>query len=192
MPLPTSDSLQILVNKQHPLQPKTYVPSDLTVPDVLLAAYPDNSEMQLRLPAAIALAKLFQAASSNNIYVMLSSGYRSYDDQNALYTALVSQLGSSATDEVAPPGTSEHQTGLAADIIAWNYFCPAQACFALTHAAAWLESNAYRYGFILRYPAYKQAITGYEYEPWHYRYVGIKLATRLHQTGLTLEEYYVR
>jgi zinc D-Ala-D-Ala carboxypeptidase len=117
--------------------------------------------------------------------LVLSSGYRSYSDQAALYAS-----GSVASEAVAPPGYSEHQSGLAADVIPYNYFCAAQGCFALSRAAAWLDQNSYRYGFIVRYPLYKEASTGYEYEPWHLRYVGIPLAERLHTSGQTLEEFY--
>jgi len=188
--LPPSNSLEALVNRQHPLQPRNYGPVDLTVPTTLLGGATSESELQLRKPAALALNTMFVAAQKANIILVLSSGYRSYDDQAALYTQLVSQQGSVAFSEVAPAGTSEQQTGLAADIILSSYFCAAQGCFALSRAAAWLDTHSYQYGFVVRYMDYKQSITGYEYEPWHFRYLGILLATKLHRSAQTLEEYY--
>ena len=176
----------LLIDKSHPLEPHDYTPPELVVPRVFLAETPDNNpEMRLAAPAAAALTNLLTAAESDGITLALSSGYRSYSDQAALYAS-----GSVASEAVARPGYSEHQSGLAADVIPYNYFCAAQGCFALSRAAAWLGLNSYRYGLIVRYPLYKEASTGYEYEPWHLRYVGIPLAERLHVTGQTLEEFY--
>lgn len=184
-------SLTLLVNQSHPLQPRDYVPPNLVVPPVALE-HPASidPEMQLRAPAAAALSYMFQAAHQAGINLVLSSGYRSYTDQALLYASDLGQYGPAAAEMVAPPGTSEHQTGLAADIILSNFYCAAQGCFAITRAAAWLQANSYRYDFILRYPDYQQSSTGYEYEPWHYRYVGPVLATKLYRSGQTLEEYY--
>jgi D-alanyl-D-alanine carboxypeptidase len=187
-----SDGLSqtVLIDKSHPLRPLTYRPPELVVPLVLLAEFPTNPEMQVAPVTAGALNNLFKAAQANDISLVLSSGYRSYDDQAALYAGSLKNDGLAAAESVARPGYSEHQSGLAADVIPYNYFCAAQGCFALSRAAAWLGSNSYRYGLIVRYPLHKEASTGYEYEPWHLRYVGIPLAERLHVTGQTLEEYY--
>lgn len=189
--LPGSDSLQVLVNKVRPLSPVDYTPNDLVVPQAALASTYFDQEMQLRKPAAEAVSKLFYAADTDGIHLLLSSGYRSYADQFDLYRQAIAQQGEIAIDEVAMPGTSEHQTGLAADVILNNYMCAAQGCFTITKAASWLQDNSYRYGLIVRYPKYKETITGYTYEPWHVRYVGTSLATKLHDSGLTLEEYYL-
>jgi D-alanyl-D-alanine carboxypeptidase len=187
--LPKTPSLQVLVNRHYPLDPTTFIPPDLVVPHTSLASSMNDTEMELRKPAAEALTRMFAAASKDDINLMLSSGYRSYIDQALLYDDLIAS-NSSLTDAVAPPGTSEHQTGLAADIVLQSGFCAAQDCFGMTRASLWLVNNAHRYGFITRYPLGKQAITGYEYEPWHYRYVGVSLASRLFSSGQVLEEYY--
>jgi len=180
----------ILINKSHPLQPLTYVPPELTVPAVLLAEPPTDPEMQLAPLAAGALTNLFVAAESDNINLVLSSGYRSYSDQATLYASSLENDGAVANEAVARPGYSEHQSGLAADVILSDYFCAAQGCFTLSRAAAWLNQNSYRYGFIVRYPLYKETSTSYEYEPWHLRYVGASLARRLYASQATLEEFY--
>ncbi len=180
----------ILIDKSHPLQPRTYVPSVLTVPSVLLAESVIDPEMQLAAPAAEALTNLFGAAGSDDINLVLSSGYRSYNDQAVLYAYSLNTDGVSANKAVARPGYSEHQSGLAADVILYDYFCATQGCFALSRAAAWLNQNAHKYGFVVRYPLYKEASTGYEYEPWHLRYLGVPLASKLHANGETLEEFY--
>jgi D-alanyl-D-alanine carboxypeptidase len=180
----------ILIDKSHPLQPRTYVPSVLTVPSVLLAEPVIDPEMQLAAPAAEALTNLFGAAEFDDISLVLSSGYRSYNDQAMLYASSLKTAGVSANEAIALPGYSEHQSGLAADVILSNYFCAAQGCFALSKAAAWLNHNAYRYGFVMRYPLYKETSTGYEYEPWHLRYIGVPLASKLQASGKTLEEFY--
>jgi zinc D-Ala-D-Ala carboxypeptidase len=181
----------VLIDKSHPLAPRDYAPPELVVPQVFLAELPANDpEMQLAPLAGAALTKMLTAAESDGLTLVLSSGYRSYNDQAALYAGRLSTAGLAANEAVARPSYSEHQSGLAADIIPYNYFCAAQGCFALSRAAAWLDQNSYKYGFIVRYPLHKETSTGYEYEPWHLRYVGIPLAERLHASGQTLEEFY--
>ena len=180
----------VLINKSHPLRPRNYTPPFLTVPSISLARQSDDPEMQLASPAAESLTHLFKAAHVDGINLVLASGYRPYEDQAALYNTDVGKDEALAKESVAQPGYSEHQSGLAADVITYDYFCAAQGCFALSKAAAWLDKNAYEYGFVVRYPDYKEASTSYEYEPWHLRYIGSTLALRLHETGQTLEEYY--
>jgi hypothetical protein len=91
----------------------------------------------------------------------------------------------------APPGHSEHQTGLAVDISAIPPICSLDACFAQTPHGQWLAANAWRFGFVLRYPADKVAVTGFTFEPWHFRYIGVPLATEMHISGVkTLEEFF--
>ncbi|WP_256030775.1 M15 family metallopeptidase [Leifsonia xyli] len=91
----------------------------------------------------------------------------------------------------ARPGHSEHQTGFAVDISAVPAQCSLSACFAQTPQGEWLAANAWRFGFLLRYPEDKVAVTGFMFEPWHYRYIGVPLATHLHATGVTtLEEFF--
>lgn len=113
------------------------------------------------------------------------SGFRSYTVQKNLYNSYVRRDGAENADRYsARPGHSEHQTGLAFDI---NY---ADDRFKGTPEASWLAENAYKYGFILRYPEGKEPITGYMFEPWHYRYVGVENAAKIYASGLTLEEYF--
>jgi zinc D-Ala-D-Ala carboxypeptidase len=91
----------------------------------------------------------------------------------------------------APPGRSEHQTGLAIDIGSESGYCSLAECFADTPEGQWLAANAWRFGFLLRYPADKIDITGYTFEPWHYRYIGVDLSTEMHERGVTtLEEFF--
>lgn len=185
------ESIWVVVNKQRPLSPKNYVPPDLVVPSVPLRV-PGNESMQLRSVAAGALEKMFAAAKADGVPLMLSSGYRSYSYQVSLYNGYVKSVGQTGADAVsARPGFSEHQTGLAADIEPLNEECDVSVCFANLPAGKWLAANAYKFGFIMRYPADKVKVTGYDYEPWHFRYVGVPLADELHQQRIeTLEEFF--
>ena len=127
------------------------------------------------------------AASNEGVYFDVFSGYRSYNTQRSTYQGWVNQDGQAAADTYsARPGHSEHQSGLAADINGYG------VRFEESKATEWLASNAYKYGFILRYPQGKQGVTGYKYESWHFRYVGVELATKLYNGGnwITLEEYF--
>ncbi len=184
-------SIWTVVNKQHSLNPKDYAPADLTVPNVLLRV-PGNESMQVRKPTAAALETMFTAAKTDGLNLMLSSGYRSYAYQVNLYNGYVQTQGQATADtQSARPGFSEHQTGLAADIEPSTRKCELEQCFADTPEGKWIVANAYKYGFIIRYTSDKVQVTGYEYEPWHVRYVGTDLATELHNTHVeTLEEFF--
>jgi|GEM_PF-370144 len=185
------NSIWVIVNKPRPLNPISYVPPDLVIPNVPLRV-PGNETMQVRKVVAAALEQLFAAAKADGLQLMLASGYRSYAYQVNLYNGYVQNQGQVSADQAsARPGHSEHQTGLAADIEPTSKKCELDACFGQLPEGAWLLSNAYRYGFIIRYPADKVPITGYEYEPWHIRYIGIPLAAELHKNNVrTLEEYF--
>lgn len=189
----TSDSASIwvVVNKKHPLQPIRYSPTDLVVPNVPLRV-PGNESMQMRSVAASALEQMFAAARSIGLELMLSSGYRSHEYQVGLYNGYVQSVGQATADkQSARPGYSEHQTGLAADIEPVSKRCELLDCFADLPEGKWLSANSYKYGFVLRYPKDKVPITGYEYEPWHFRYVGASLAGEMHGEGIkTLEEFF--
>lgn len=189
--LTDASSIWVIVNKQHPLSPLGYVPGDLTVPNVSLSK-PGRPEMQMRSETATALEALFSAADKDGVKLSVLSAYRSYDYQVSLYNGYVSKSGAATADqESARPGYSEHQTGLAVDISAQNNNCNLEACFGSTAEGEWLATNAYKYGFLLRYPADKTAVTGYEYEPWHFRYVGTALSTELQKQHIeTLEEFF--
>ncbi len=184
-------SIWVMVNKKNPLNPIDYAPSDLVVPNVPLRV-PGNQTMQMRRIAADALQAMFLAAKADTINLMLASGYRSYSYQTTLYNFYVKTQGQAVADtQSARPGYSEHQTGLAADVEPVSRTCEVALCFALTPEGKWLASNSYRYGFIIRYPQNGQAITGYEYEPWHIRYIGVAAATAMHNQGvLTLEQFF--
>lgn len=138
------------------------------------------------------LEKMATGAAKANVTLDLESGYRSYAFQVNLYDSYVSEQGRSSADEQsARPSYSEHQTGLAADLGGSDKHCDVAQCFGSTAAGKWLAANAYKYGFIVRYPAGKQQITGYIWEPWHVRYVGPELSNAMHRRGITtLEEFF--
>lgn len=185
-------SLWWIVNKTRPLNPATYAPDDLTIPQIPLRVSAGDSEMRLRKEPALALEQLVQAAKKEKINLMLASGYRSYQLQVAVYNANVQKYGQAGADkQSARPGTSEHQTGLAADLEPTTKQCEVEQCFGDLPEGKWLVANAYKHGFVIRYPENKEKITGYEYEPWHIRYVGIDLSTEMHtQSTPTLEEFF--
>ena len=122
---------------------------------------------------------------------MLASGYRSYALQEAVHNNYVAQDGEAAANRYsAKPGHSEHQTGLAIDLSGTDGVCVIEDCFKDTKTAKWLAKNAHTYGYILRYEPGKEAIVGYTYEPWHFRYVGIPLATEIYQNKTTMEQCF--
>jgi D-alanyl-D-alanine carboxypeptidase len=173
------------------LQPKTYVPT-LTLPNVKLKKGKDNQSMLVSALMAPSLQRLFAAAAKAGYPMMLSSGYRSYNYQVSVYNSEVKAYGKAQADaESARPGYSEHQTGLASDVAPANGQCDLRQCFGDTPTGKWLAANAYKYGFVIRYPKDGQATTGYEYEPWHVRYIGVEAATAMHQQGIhTLEQFF--
>jgi D-alanyl-D-alanine carboxypeptidase len=184
-------SLWVVVNKLRPLQPANYVPPDLVLPAAPHIA--STASSVLRSEAASALVSMFAAAAAEGAGAMqIQNAYRSFAVQTNTHNSLVNSLGAAKADaQSARPGYSEHQTGLALDIAASPSKCDIAACFATTPQGAWLAANSFRFGFILRYPADKQAVTGYVFEPWHYRYVGVALATEMHSTGVTtMEEFF--
>lgn len=185
-----ADSLWVVVNKSRIL-PANYAPANLVTPNVPLRGAAGELEMQLRSEAAVALEQLVASASAAKIKLRLSSGYRSYGAQQQLYQFYVNQSGAAAADESsARPGYSEHQTGLAADLSPTNGVCDIAECFADTAEGKWLAANAHQYGYIIRYQSGNQAIVGYEYEPWHIRYIGSELAAQLHSLSQTMEQFF--
>ena len=186
-------SLWVVANKQHPLNPKTYAPADLVVPNIPLRGNITSTEKYVRQPMATALQKMVADAKTQGLSLNLQSGYRSYSFQVSLYNRYVQQQGKAVADsQSARPGYSEHQTGLAADLGSVGHpECDVEDCFGTTSEGKWLATNAYRYGFIIRYPQNMQNVTGYIYEPWHVRYVGVDLATEMHNRGIqTLEQFF--
>jgi len=175
---------QVVVNKLRWLKPKTYAPEALIRPDI-----PNNGQ-RLRRVAAHALESMAAGARKDGVAITLLSGYRSYQTQAAVFNQQVAAYGREVAEkQSARPGYSEHQTGFSGDL-GGTGGCAIVSCFADTQAGRWLKKNAYRYGFILRYPKGYTGITGYAYEPWHYRYVGKTVALDMKRKGIqTLEQY---
>lgn len=182
-----ADSLWVVADKLRRLTPKRYVPAGLKTLDV-----PHTYSPTLRSDAAKAYLKMFRAARKEGVNLVFQSGYRSYSTQVSVYNGWVASLGRKAADlQSARPGYSEHQTGLSVDIASASGGCTIQSCFAKTREGKWLSKNAWRFGWHLRYPKGKTSITGYKYEPWHWRYVGKELAAELHLTPkITMEEFF--
>jgi D-alanyl-D-alanine carboxypeptidase len=138
------------------------------------------------------LTALAQAATANGTPLRVVSAYRSYTQQRQLYRSEVRQLGVAAARLIAArPGHSEHQLGTAIDFGSANLseYNGVGSDWALTPTGAWMEQNAWKYGFVMSYPAGDTSVTCYQYEPWHYRYVGREVAAAVHNSGLTLREY---
>jgi zinc D-Ala-D-Ala carboxypeptidase len=183
-------SITVYVNKEYAL-PKDYKPDDLVTPDVKFNLITYDDRTLLRQEAADALEKLFAAAEADGYNLCGISGFRSYDRQKKIFTNNIATKGKEHTLKYsAVPGTSEHQTGLAIDISTKSQGYDLSPEFANSPEGKWVAENAYRFGYIIRYPLGKAEITGYAYEPWHIRYVGIGLANYLYENDLTLDEYY--
>lgn len=194
----TDPAYRILVNKQYTVG-VGYAPATLTVMDSSLTLY--GKEVKLEATAALAAEALVRelwAYGWTNI--VITSGYRTYAYQSGLFSHYMEEERAAhpdwteqqVTDQVltysARPGTSEHQTGLCLDLIDQKNPVLDES-FASLEAYRWLEQNAHKFGFILRFPKGKEGVTGYSYEPWHYRFVGVETATAIYRQGLTLEEY---
>jgi LAS superfamily LD-carboxypeptidase LdcB len=185
----TASSPWAVVNKKRRLDPSTYTPSSLVKPNVS-----SINGHQVRSDAAAALESMFKAARTEGAGGMaLLSGYRSYSTQVSLYDAKLASAGRTEADKwVARPGHSEHQTGLAVDISpvgASN--CGTYTCIGSTPQGRWLAANAWRFGFVLRYESGKTSVTGYNPEPWHFRFVGTAASRDYHQGSFhTLEQYF--
>ncbi|KKB38543.1 D-Ala-D-Ala carboxypeptidase VanY [Bacillus thermotolerans] len=182
----------VLVNKEFAL-PAEYKPQDLVRPNVEFSfGDQDIDKSYIRKEAAAGLEKMFAAAKEAGIQLYAVSGYRSYERQQEIMNNQIASVGSfeKAAETVAPPGQSEHQSGLAMDISAESVKFDLVQSFEHTKEGQWLANNAHKYGFILRYPKDKENITKYAYEPWHFRYVGVKAATEIFENQWTLEEYF--
>ncbi len=176
-------STDMLVNKHFALD-DSFVPDDLVTIDEEYAA---DSDMQCSHIALNAFKEMSKAASSEGYEIVINSAYRSYQDQVELSDSYLHQYGQNYVDKyVAKPGFSEHQTGLAFDIGSRK-----TNVFAQSKEYNWMLDNSYKYGFILRFTKKDENITGFRNEPWHYRYVGKKVAKYIYDNNLTLEEYYV-
>ncbi|QOR34044.1 D-alanyl-D-alanine carboxypeptidase family protein [Clostridium sp. 'deep sea'] len=186
--------LDVLVNKSIHLA-DTYKPADLVIPNI---AFPSSykgklEKMHMRQDAATALEEMFKAAKEEGVELFGISGYRSYNLQKGIFKYQVGRHGGSeeeANKISAKPGQSEHQTGLAMDISCRASGYSLVESFEETEEGKWLKENCAKFGFVLRYVKGKEDITGYSYEPWHFRYVGKELAPKIMKDGLTLEEYF--
>ena len=185
-----SNDYLMLINKNSGIN-ENYIPPDLVIPNVKFRVADDMCR-EMRLDAANALENMFNDAEEDGINLIAISGYRSYDYQKVVYDRSVATEGQQYTDNyVAIPGTSEHQTGLVMDLLSDEYLSLDEG-FENTRAFQWIMENMTKYGFILRYPKGKEDITGYDYEPWHLRYVGVDVAEEIMSKGITLEEYLER
>lgn len=184
----TNDIL-VLVNKNRNL-PADYKPNDLVIPNVRFSFEENIEKKYMRKEAAQALEELFNEAEKSGIYLYAISGFRSYERQKYLFDYRAARDGFEEANKLtAYPGQSEHQTGLAMDISCESLGFDLKQEFEQTAEGKWLKENAHKYGFIIRYPKGAEDITGYSYEPWHVRYVGIETANRIYERGITLEEY---
>ncbi len=169
-------SISFVVNKKRPL-PDGYTPTDL---DGMLRKEPKEK-----------LDVLLSEARLQSINLRVISGYRSQSSQGSLYSSYFARDGQDLADTYsARPRYSEHQTGLAVDLGNSDNGCDLDICFSETPGGKWLSQNAYKFGFIIRYQKDKTNITGYQFEPWHLRYVGANIAKELHSSNKTLEEYF--
>ena len=173
----------MLVNKYHYLD-NDYAPKNIV--DVsYLYGYGDNEAPEEIYDIFL---EMWNKADEDGLHLIMSSSYRDYDYQNDLYNNYKNQKGSEWADTVAArAGYSEHQTGYALDIVTTN---STMDNFEKSDEFKWLKDNAYKYGFILRYPKGKEDITGYNYESWHYRYVGKDVAKYIYENDITFDEYY--
>ena len=186
---PDPDSLLVLVDHDRSL-PDGYVPGDLVLLDVDFTFEAIDPRRFLRQEASEALRELFVASEADGLPLLGISGFRSAATQAELFEDYVEADGLEAADRYsARPGHSEHQTGLAVDVVGLDAACPTVACFADRPEAAWLAEHAHEHGFIIRYPRDGEPSTGYLYEPWHLRYVGPKVAAEIHRNDETLEQH---
>ena len=178
----TSKGKLMIVNKYYNLS--SSYKGDL----VETGNYSINSNYKMDREAFEAYKKLYEGALKNNLHIKIRSAYRSYFDQQYIYNGYVARDGKAESDRYsARAGHSEHQTGLAIDISAASDLW---GDFSKTQEFTWMKDNSYKYGFILRYPKDKEYITGYMYEPWHYRYVGVDVAKYIYENNITYDEYY--
>lgn len=180
----------ILVNKEKENHlSDSYKPDDL---EHVKYVAKDRSEegFYLREEACEQFKKLSEDAAEEGIDIVVTTAYRSYGFQTALFTSYVQQKGEEAANKTsARPGESEHQTGLAADLSTDEINYRNSSDFGNTKAGEWVAENCYKYGFIIRFPNHQEDITGYTYEPWHIRYVGKTAAKEIFDEDITLEEY---
>jgi len=180
--------LLILVNKEHSID-RDYKPEDL-VKIRYFAADRSETTRYMRAEAAEAFHRLVEKASGEGIELKMTTAYRSYAFQKILFDNYVEKEGEEAANTYsARPGQSEHQTGLAVDVSSPSVGYQLTGEYSDTKEGKWLAEHAHEFGFIIRFPKGKEDITGYQYEPWHIRYVGLAAAMEIQERNLTLEEF---
>ena len=192
-PIDDADSIWVVINKQRQISPLKYQPTNLVFPEFPKPKVQNPFGLQLREEAALSTVEMASAMAEKGIgTLILNSGFRTYKNQQGLYNRTRDTRGLAVAEKLsARPGHSEHQLGLAADFSVKGQGCVIMACFGNTEAGKWLAEKAHEYGFILRYPKGYKQITGFQYEPWHFRYVGVELATEMNTKGFrTLEEFW--
>lgn len=190
VPDTSPSSITCLITRKFRL-PSDYIPADLTPPDVKFSFNYVTDKRMMTRTAGNAMKEMFDAALKDGIELVAVSGYRSYERQIEIYVENVVGKGSEGADAVsAKPGGSEHQSGLTMDLSSNSAKLDLTQAFGATKEGKWLAENCSKYGFIIRYPKGKEKVTGYEYEPWHIRYVGPALSQYLYDNSLTLDEYY--
>lgn len=183
----------ILVNKENLLS-STFVPKDLVEIQEPTGSKLDKTYINRLNKVAYAFFKLMQQAAKKEGYeIFIDSSYRTYEYQKRVFDSCAEEKGiDEAKKRVAPPGGSEHQTGLAIDIISRRNGIMIEESSDDDPEIIWMKDNCYKYGYILRYPKGKEHITGYSYERWHYRFVGLEIALEMKEKNIeTLEEYYL-
>lgn len=187
VPPPRDDSLLIWVNQERGLPPDFEPPDLVPVTGVPVV----NQGMFLRRIALDALREMVASARAEGLQLVVSSAYRSYQTQVSVHNYWVQVLGPARAARVsAKPGHSEHQLGTTVDLTSPRVNYQLTEGFGETPEGRWLRASAHRFGFVMSYPAGKEDITGYDYEPWHFRYVGVEVATHVYQAGISLEEYF--
>ncbi|NMA51048.1 MAG: M15 family metallopeptidase [Mollicutes bacterium] len=175
----------MIVNKYYILN-SDYIPENLVN---VSSDYSWGTNNQLDKEAFENFKIMHTNAKEDGIYLMINSAYRSYNDQEKVYNHFKNKYNEEDADKLAArPGSSEHQTGLAIDVFSTKDTTTGK--FATSETYLWLKNNSYKYGYILRYPEEKENITGYVFESWHYRYVGIKDAKKIYDLKITFDEYY--
>jgi len=182
-----TDEIMIHVNKDMPL-PADYVPKNLVD---ISGDVKTKGIVCLVQDVVPHLQQMFTDANAQGVELAVSSGFRSPDVQSTIYSAWVALRGEGEKDRVAEPLHSEHQLGTAMDLTGASIGdASASDSFESTAEDLWLRANAYKYGFVLSYPKGKTSVTGYDYEPWHYRYVGVDVAKTIFDKNESVEEYF--
>lgn len=183
-----TDDWLLLVNKTHPLA-ESYEPSDLIVVQHQVGSHAAIMRY-MRKEAAEHLDAMCEAAAEEGHEIGIRTAYRPYSYQKGIFNDYVNRYGEEEANKFsARPGQSEHQTGLCADVTSPSVDYKLTTEYGEAPEGMWLAENAHRFGFIIRYPLGKEDITGYQYEPWHVRYVGEEHAAKIYEQGITLEEY---